>query len=67
MKFSDSLIADIARIIQIAILTGTDIVDHLRSIEVEDTNGNVNLTKESKDRLDKEIDQMLNVVSEMEK
>ena len=58
MKFSDELIADIARTLQIAILTGTDIVDHLRTFEVEDESGLIKLTKESKERIEKEIHEM---------
>jgi hypothetical protein len=59
MKFSDSLIADIARTLQIAILSGTDIVDHLRTFEVEDEKGILKLTKDSKERIEKEIESML--------
>ena len=55
MKFSDELIADVARTLQIAILTGTDIVDHLRTFEVEDEGGYIKLTKISKERISKSI------------
>ena len=58
MKFSDELIADVARTLQIAILTGTDIVDHLRTFEVEDESGFIKLTKESKERIEREIEEM---------
>ena len=58
MKFSDELIADVARTLQIAILTGTDIVDHLRTFEVEDESGFIKLTKDSKDRIEREIKEM---------
>ena len=58
MKFSDELIADVARTLQIAILTGTDIVDHLRTFEVEDESGLIKLTRESKERIEKEIQEM---------
>lgn len=58
MKFSDELIADVARTLQIAILTGTDIVDHLRTFEVEDESGLIKLTKESKERIEREIEEM---------
>ena len=59
MKFSDNLISNIARTLQIAILSGTDIVDHLRSFEVEESDGTLNLTKDSLDRIEKEISTML--------
>ena len=58
MKFSDELIADVARTLQIAILTGTDIVDHLRTFEVENESGLIKLTKQSKERIEKEIQEM---------
>ena len=64
MKFSDQLIADVARILQIAILTGTDIVDHLRTFEVEDEEGILKLTKSSKERIEKEIESMLGRISD---
>ena len=64
MKFSDELIADIARTLQIAILTGTDIVDHLRTFEVEDEKGILKLTKGSKERIEKEIESMLGRISD---
>jgi len=59
MKFSDNLIANIARTLQIAILSGTDIVDHLRTFEVEDEEGLLKLTEDSKERIEKEIESML--------
>ena len=34
-KFDDSVISTIAKTLQIALLTGTDIVDNLRQIEVQ--------------------------------
>ena len=58
MKFSDELIADVARTLQIAILTGTDIVDHLRTFEVENESGLIKLTKDSKERIEREIKEM---------
>jgi hypothetical protein len=64
MKFSDNLIADIARTLQIAILSGTDIVDHLRTFEVEDEQGLLKLTKDSKERIEKEIESMLGRISD---
>ena len=36
-KFDDSVISTIAKTVQLAILTGTDVVDNLRQIEVTET------------------------------
>ena len=38
MKLSDEVIAHIAKLLQLAILTGTDIVDHLRMIKLDTDN-----------------------------
>jgi hypothetical protein len=64
MKFDDSLIAEIARTLQIAIISGTDIVDHLRTFEVEDEDGSLRLTEQSQKRIEKEIEGMLKIVEE---
>ena len=64
MKFSDELIADVARTLQIAILTGTDIVDHLRTFQVEDEGGYIRLTKDSKERIEKEIKEMADRIND---
>jgi len=37
--FDDVVISTIAKTLQLAILTGTDIVDNLRTIEVQDNGG----------------------------
>lgn len=34
LKMDDSLIADIARVLQLAMLTGTDIVDNMRAMQL---------------------------------
>ena len=64
MKLSNELIADIARTLQIAILTGTDIVDHLRTFEVKNEEGLLALTEDSKERIEKEIESMLGRISD---
>jgi len=43
MKLSDEVIAHIAKQLQIAILTGTDIVDNLRIIDLHESAGKVYL------------------------
>tara|TARA_A100000164_G_C21749025_1_gene696077 strand:- start:591 stop:812 length:222 start_codon:yes stop_codon:yes gene_type:complete len=45
MKLNDSSIAQIVKLIQMALLTGTDIVDHLRMLQLTlDDNNNSLLT-----------------------
>ena len=43
--FDDTVISTIAKTLQLALLTGTDIVDNLRQVEVQtNTNGTVSIT-----------------------
>ena len=43
MKLSDEVIAHIAKQLQLAILTGTDIIDNLRMIQLQDREGKLYL------------------------
>mgnify|MGYP001251739794 FL=1 len=44
-KFDDTIISTIAKTLQLALLTGTDVVDNLRQIEVqENENGTLSIT-----------------------
>ena len=64
MKLQDSAIAQVAKIVQMAILTGTDIVDHLRMLELEeDKEGKLTLEKEYKEVFDRSIEKMLSNVN----
>ena len=46
MKLSDEVIGHIAKQLQIAILTGTDIVDNLRMIQLKEESGQLFLSPE---------------------
>ena len=39
MKFNDEVIAHIAKVLQLGILTGTDIIDHLRMVRLQEEEG----------------------------
>ena len=61
MKFADNTISHLAKLIQMAILTGTDIVDHFRMISlIENENNTLDLDKECDERLNDAIKDMLN-------
>ena len=46
-NLSDTAIAHIAKVLQVAILTGTDISDNLRQFELtEDSNGNLTVSED---------------------
>jgi hypothetical protein len=38
-KFSDDVVSQIAQVLQVALLTGTDIVDNLRTLRVTENEG----------------------------
>ena len=46
MKLSDQVIAHIAKQLQLAILTGTDIIDNLRMIQLQEEEGQLFLDPE---------------------
>jgi len=64
LKFSDETIAAIAKLIQIAILTGTDIVDNLRLVEFTVNEGLLVPTDEFSNRLESNVSEMLTFAEE---
>lgn len=60
MNLDDTAIAQIVKLIQMALITGTDIVDHLRmmQLEVSDTN-KIILDKEYSKIFNEQIQKML--------
>ena len=46
MKLNDEVIAHIAKILQMALITGTDIVDHLRMMVLDENEGILSLNQE---------------------
>ncbi|HIL99143.1 MAG TPA: hypothetical protein EYG51_25040 [Pseudomonadales bacterium] len=58
-KLSDKAIAQIARLLQVAILSGTDIVDNLRVIEFGVEDGLLIPTTEFLERIDSNVTGML--------
>lgn len=67
MKLSDTVIAHVAQIIQLAILTGTDIVDHMRMLTlVEDEDGLLQLDPDYEARSDDNVQRMIQEAVRME-
>lgn len=59
-KFDDTVISTIAKTLQLALLTGTDIVDNLRTIEVEEkSDGTLGITPNYNSQFEHWIAQML--------
>lgn len=60
-KLSDELIGQVAKLLQMALLTGTNIVDNLRLVRVTTTEdeSEVVLTPEYKEYFDKSVNQLV--------
>tara|TARA_R110000822_G_scaffold33891_6_gene96217 strand:- start:503 stop:778 length:276 start_codon:yes stop_codon:yes gene_type:complete len=59
MKLNDSVIAHIAQLVQLAMLTGTDIVDNMRMIVLTESDGNLELDDSYLERSNTNIQRML--------
>lgn len=60
MNFDDTTIAHIVKLLQVAILSGTDIVDHMRQLTfVSDENQKLTVSEESQAILEETISQMM--------
>ena len=64
-QLSDQIIAEVSRLLQVAILTGTDVVDNLRLLEVQEDSsqeGILVLTDSYTERSENNINKMLSEV-----
>ena len=61
-KLGDSTIAHVAKALQVAIITGTDIVDNLRMMELVAVNGELVLTPDCEENFDANLNKMLQEV-----
>ena len=67
MKLDDTVIAQIVKLIQMALLTGTDIVDHLRMMMLDqDENDNLVMNREYQKVFDASIEKMLQNVNQQD-
>ena len=66
MSLSDEVIGQVARLVQIAILTGTDVVDNLRMLRVtfSEEDNNLVLTDEYRAMASEQLEKMLEEVSQ---
>ena len=58
-RLHDTAIAHVAKVLQVALLTGTDIIDHLRMIELEEKDGFMHLNEEYEKNHNLSIEKML--------
>tara|TARA_A100001011_G_scaffold307808_1_gene323219 strand:- start:1751 stop:1966 length:216 start_codon:yes stop_codon:yes gene_type:complete len=66
MKLNDEVIGHIARLVQMAILTGTDIVDNLRMMRLQEEEGELFLEGEYAKNASNNLEKMLEKVKEYE-
>ena len=67
MKLDDTVIAQIVKLIQMALLTGTDIVDHLRMMMLDQgENDNLVMNSEYQKVFDASIEKMLQNVNQQD-
>jgi|TARA_R110000851_G_C12698762_1_gene525849 hypothetical protein len=59
MKLNDEVIAHIAKILQMALITGTDIVDHLRMMVLDENEGILSLNQEYNENNEANIQRMI--------
>jgi hypothetical protein len=64
-NLDDNVISEIARLLQVALLTGTDIVDNLRTIRVERQGDKVTLHEGYIDSQTANIERMLSEAAEL--
>ena len=59
MKLTDSVIVHVAKLLQLSMLTGTDIVDHMRMITLAEREGFLFLNEEYEALADQRVEKML--------
>ena len=64
LRFSDEVIGQMAKLIQMAILSGTDIVDHLRHARLMSDDETLYLSQDYKDQFENNIQTMLQELEE---
>ena len=65
MKLDDSAIAHIAKALQVAMITGTDIVDNLRQVEFVTENDSLFVDPEHSKAFDESLEKMLQDAEQM--
>ena len=62
LKLSDVTIGQIAKVLQLAILSGTDVVDHLRQMRLVSDDNELDLSKAYANTFEDNLDKMMNEV-----
>jgi hypothetical protein len=65
-ELSDELIGQLAKLLQLSILTGTNVVDHFRLLRVETEEGKLTLTPEYKEYFENSLNSMLKEAEQLQ-
>mgnify|MGYP004462312537 CR=1 FL=1 len=65
VKLNDSVIAHFVKLLQLGLLTGTDIVDHFRMVRITLEEGELFLNKTYEEKQEENIEKMLQEVTEL--
>ena len=65
LTMTDNAISHIAKLVQVAILTGTDIVDNLRMAQFVTVNGQLEVSPDYQETFNTNIERMLSEAAEM--
>ena len=63
MKLNDEVIAHISKLVQLAIISGTDVVDHFRMIRLAPSENELFLEENYRSQIDDNIKKMVNEVN----
>lgn len=64
-KLGDDVIVELRNLIQICMLTGTNVIDHLRMVRLESNNDEVNLTDDYRRHAADNIEKLIMLANEM--
>ena len=66
LQFDDSVVGHVAKILQMALITGTDIIDHMRMIRLAEKDSKLFLEEDYQQTFDVSLDNMLKNAQEQQ-
>ena len=66
LQFDDSVVGHVAKILQMALITGTDIIDHMRMMRLSSKESKLFLEEEYQKTFDVSLDTMLKNAQEQQ-
>ena len=66
LQLDDSVVGHVAKILQVALITGTDIIDHMRMIRLTEKDSKILLEEDYQKTFDVSLDTMLKNAQEQQ-